>query len=331
MTLRLVVAPGEPLLSTICSAETRRRLEERFEVVWNDEGRNLTPDELGDRLVGASVLVTSWRTPRLTPGMLAAAPTLKAICHAAGTIKSIVPAEAFDRGIAVFSSNLRLAQSVGEYCLAAILTMQRRLPTLDAHMREGLWKSPSTRGRELFGARVGLVGSGATARALLPLLAPFGADVVVHDPYLSSESAASLGVRLVTLAEAMSCEIVSLHAPVTPETTGMITRELLARLPDDALLINAARSAVLDTAALESELRSGRIRAVLDVFDVEPPTLAPWLREAPNVLLTPHVAGNTVQGHEQLVGLAVDDAVEWLESGVKGPTYVDPAVLARSA
>src|SRR5690606_30585216 len=116
-----------------------------------------------------------------------------------------------------------------------------------------------------------------------------------------------LDVRSVSLAEAMTSEIVSLHVPNLPATEGMVTAELLARMPDGALLINSARAASIDPQALTAEILSGRIRAALDVFDPEPAVLSDELRAAPNVLLTPHVAGDTVQGHLALVRHVLDD------------------------
>ncbi|HEX3815091.1 MAG TPA: hydroxyacid dehydrogenase [Mycobacteriales bacterium] len=322
MRQRAVVASGAARLEDVCSAACRDFLEDRFEMSWN-AGGELTAAELTERLPGATVLLTSWGTPSLDERMLDAAPDLRAIGHAAGSVKKLVPESTFDRGIAVFSAGRRIADSVAEFCLASTLTMLRRLPAFDARLRAGQWKDGSLRGQELHGRHIGLIGASSTARAFLRLLAPFDLTVDVYDPYLTAEAAAALGVRKVSLREAMDHEIVSLHVPSTPETAGMIGRELLAALPDGALLINSARGAALDQDALFDELASGRISAALDVYDREPPKLDERIRGAANVLLTPHVAGDTEQGHLALLDFVVRDIVGWLDRQEKGPSFVD--------
>ena len=114
-------------------------------------------------------------------------------------------------------------------------------------------------GEELYGKRVGVVAASLTGRAFIRLLQPFGCDVLVYDPYLSPERAAALGVRLVDdLGELMAtCDVVSNHAPTTPETDGLISAGALARLRDGALFVNTARAAAIDYTALMAELQRG--------------------------------------------------------------------------
>ena len=156
---------------------------------------------------------------------------------------------------------------------------------------------------------MGVVAASLTGRAFIRLLQPFGCDVVVYDPYLSAERAAALGVtRVEDLGELMStCDVVSNHAPTTPETNGMISAEQLARLRDGALFVNTARAAAIDYEALTQQLASGRIRAALDVFPREPLAAGSPLRALPNVLLSPHVAGATVQSRRRLGSAMIDE------------------------
>jgi phosphoglycerate dehydrogenase-like enzyme len=147
----------------------------------------------------------------------------------------------------------------------------------------------------LHGQRVGLVAAGYVGRRVVCLLAPFAVDLSIHDPYLSDRDAAELGARRVDL-EALFAEnrIVSVHAPITPETRHMIGARHLALLREGAILVNTARSWSVDQAALLAELQRGRIWAALDVFDNEPlPQDSPFRRLA-NVVLTPHVAGRSL-------------------------------------
>src|SRR5699024_9986176 len=133
------------------------------------------------------------------------------------------------------------------------------------------------------------------------------------DPYLDEASAHALGVDLSSLTDVMRSEIVSVHVPAVAATTGMITQDLLASMPNGGLLINTSRAAAVDSAALEAEVVSGRLHAVLDVFDIEPPHLGPGLRAATTVLLTPHIAGDSSSGHRALVGYVLQDVLAFLD------------------
>lgn len=320
---RILVAPSPDRLDAVCSVECRALLEQHFDVDWNDTGREFTADELTGRLRGAAALVTSWGTPSLTEEALAQATELRAVAHAAGTVKRLVPRTIFDRGVAVFSAAVRIADTVGEYCLAVTLASLRQLPTHNTRMHAGQWKDMTLLGNSLVGKRIGIIGASSTGRAFIRLLAPFGVDIVVYDPYFTDAAAAAIGVRRAELPEVMQCDVVSVHVPAIPATEGMITRELLARLPDGALFVNSARAASVDEEALYAEISSGRIRAALDVYITEPPTLPEVIRDAPNALLTPHIAGGSREGHQALMETVVRDVIGWLERGESGRTKVD--------
>lgn len=328
--MRALVAPGPERLDDVCSPACRELLQSRFEVLWND-GPELTAADLADRLPGAGVLLTSWGSPSLDERALAAATDLRAVGHAAGSVKKLVPPQIFDRDVAVFSAAGRIAESVAEYCLAATLTLLRRLPQFDARVRNGQWKAAGPRGDELSGRHIGIIGASATARAFLRLLAPFHLDVDVYDPYLGDAAARGLGVRRVPLDAAMSHEIVSIHVPSTPQTHGMIGRHELGLVPDGGIVVNSARGAAVDQEAFFAEIANGRILAALDVYEHEPPTLPEQVAAAPNVLLSPHVAGDTRRGHLALMEYVVRDLIAWLDTGERGPSFVDPRAWATAA
>ncbi|TDE98964.1 hydroxyacid dehydrogenase [Occultella glacieicola] len=313
----------------VCSPATRHWLESTFSVRWGST--ELGVEEVADLVTGADVVLSSWGTPHLDTTLLTAGRTPKTVAHAAGSVKRLVDLDAMAAGTTVFSAGERIALSVGEYCLGAILTLLRRLPQLDRALRDGGWKQPRLRGSELTGRTVGLVGASSTARALIRLLQPFAVDLLVFDPYLTAERAGALGVRRASLIEVMDADIISLHVPSTPETEGLIGADLIARIRPGTILVNSARAATLDGPALTEAILEGRILAALDVFQPEPPTLSAELRAAPNVLLTPHVAGDTIQGHADLSRFVMADVEAWLRDGTRGTSYVDPARLAVSA
>lgn len=311
--LKALVLSPKSRLDEVCSEACRNRLNDYFDTEWNETGRDYTQEELAGLVADAEVIITSWGSPGLTDEILEKAVKLRAIGHAAGTVKHLVPKRIFERGVKVFSAAPRIAQSVGEYCLAALLSSLRYLPTFDAAMREGKWKLPGLKGRELAGSTVGIVSASSTARAFIRLLAPFQVKVLVYDPYLSEEAAERLHVTRASLEEVMSCPIISVHAPKLPATERMLTRELLKRIPDGAVFINSSRGSVLDEQAFLEELQSGRFFAALDVFEKEPLAADSPIRSLPNVLLTPHIAGASVQGHLALMEEVVEDIIRSLE------------------
>ncbi|MHA7271038.1 NAD(P)-dependent oxidoreductase [Arthrobacter sp. HLT1-20] len=318
----------------VCDQQTRTRLEDLFEVRWASD--TLGPDELASLARGSDVLVTSWGTPHLAAGLFDGDDAPSVIAHAAGSIKwlvdgSVLDGSAANRHVTAFSAGTRIAWSVGEYCLAATMTLLRRLPEFDQNTRAGLWQPAGLRGRELRGRRVGIVGASSTARAFIELLRPFQCNIAVYDPYLSLAKARQLGVTLASLGEVTQADIVSIHVPDVPATEGMITAKLIAAMRDNTVVINSSRGLAVDNKALERELARGRLQAALDVYPTEPPRMSKAMLGADNVLLTPHIAGDTLEGHASLVGYVLTDVLQWLEHGTLGAGYVNPATLAFSA
>ncbi|MEU8222329.1 hydroxyacid dehydrogenase [Kribbella sp. NPDC048915] len=341
-TLKLAALISPERAADVIDPDTRALLDDRFEVVWatadhatgpGDVARPpaIRPDAVPELAAGADVLLTSWGTPRLDKQLWSDGAGPKVVAHAAGTVKNLIDPAILDQGVGVFSAGPRIAWSVGEYCLASMLTLARRLPRFDDAIRAGGWKQTAFRGHELAGAQVGIIGASSTARALITLLKPFGCDIVVYDPYLSPERAAELGVRRADLVETAASTFLSIHVPNVPETKGMISRELIAHLPDGAIVVNSSRGPAVDQQALLDHALDGRIHAALDVYDPEPPTFGPTILQSPNLLLTPHIAGDTAEGHLALAGYVITDALRWLEDGTRGPSFVDPAVWSIAA
>lgn len=313
----------------VCSPQARELMEQHFEVSW--AGSDLRPDTVAGLAAGADVLLTSWGTPPLDKAIWADGNGPKVVAHAAGSVKKLIDPAILEQGVAVFSAGSRIAWSVGEYCLGSMLTLARRLPQFDQALRAGGWKQPQLRGGELAGQTVGILGASSTARALIILLEPFGCDVVVYDPYLSAERAKDLGVRTAPLDEVMRCRFVSVHVPDVPETRGLITRKLIEQLPDHAIVVNSSRGPAVDQQALLQHVLAGRLSAALDVYDPEPPSFDPAVLAAPGLLLTPHIAGDTVEGHLALTGYVLADVLRWLDAGVRGPSFVDQASWSIAA
>jgi phosphoglycerate dehydrogenase-like enzyme len=307
---KILFLPRTGLAADILSGSARATLESLGDVVWNEEDRDYTADELAQMLPGAEAVVTSWGSPAFTPELVALGGGLRIVGHAAGSVKHLMPKEGYDRGIVVLSAAAVIADSVAEYTLWAMLSMQRNLYPYDHLMKvERGWKlARQSYAHELYLKKVGIVSASMVGRRVIKLLQPFDCDVMVYDPYLSESASQELGVRLVSLQELFATgDIVSVHAPTTPETEKMIGAQHFRALRDGVLFINTARNWVLDLPALLAELQTGRIRAVLDVFDEEPLPADDPLRDLDNVFLTPHVSGHTNESRARLVEAIADD------------------------
>lgn len=283
------------------------QLREMGEVVLNPFERQFTKDELRAQLHDTGILITHWGAPQVTGDLLAAAPKLRLLAHGAGTVAHIASEAFYERGIPVISANSVMAKYVAESVLAYILSALHRIPQMDRTMHEGSWNRLHGEVQSLSGSEIGLIGLGTVGRNLLDYLRPFHVKVHVYDPYLSENALDSWDyAHICSFEEAMSQPIVSVHAAQTPETFHMISASALSLMPDGGLLINTARGSLVDTQALMEELKTRRIRAVLDVFEKEGEGNAPGeLAQFDNALLQPHMAASAVT--YQMTQAVVDD------------------------
>ena len=301
---KILYLPPADLSREILSPEAISIMEKLGAVVWNELDRNYTSDELLELIPGAAVVITSWGSPIITEEHVAAADELLIVGHAAGSVKTRLAPAGHERGITLLSAADVIAESVAEYTLWAMLSGQRDLLRYERIMKtERGWKP--TRpwfGHCLYAKKVGIVSAGMVGRRVIGLLAPFGCEVMVYDPYLGEEDARLLNVRSVSLAELFAnSDIISVHAPITPETKGMITRAHFRSIRDGVLFINTARAWTLDQDALLAELQKKRFNAYIDVFEPEPLPADHPLRELDNVFLSPHISGHTVESRLRLV------------------------------
>ncbi|WP_093799510.1 hydroxyacid dehydrogenase [Streptomyces sp. Wb2n-11] len=285
-------------------------------------------------LAEAEVLFTCWGATPLTAEVLDAAPNLRAVIHAAGSVKHHVTRACWDRSIAVTSAAAANALPVAEYTLAAILFTGKRV--LHSAARYRVLRADHDWGADLHGAgnhrrTVGIIGASRIGRRVIELLRPFDLAVLLYDPYVTPREAAALGVEPVSLDDLCArSSVVSVHAPQLPATHHMISTRQLAAMPAGATLINTARGSLVDESALLPELVSGRLHAVLDVTDPELPPPDSPLYDLPNVLLTPHIAGSL--GGE--LHRMADQALDELERYAAGRPFADPvhpASLGHSA
>ena len=246
------------------------------------------------------------RTGKITREVIHASPRLRVIAkHGIGVDNVDVPA-ATELKIPVLISASANYRSVAEHALALMLSLAKDIPTLDARVRGGHWDKTSYCGVELFQKGLGLVGFGRIGRRLAELVAPFGMNVMVFDPFMTGE--APPGITRVQEIGALlkAVDIVSLHLPLTARTRHLIGVAELAMMKKTAWLINTARGEIIDQTALIDALKEGIIAAAgLDTFAQEPPEDLDRLCGAGKLVLTPHVGAATA---ESMVRMAVEAA-----------------------
>jgi phosphoglycerate dehydrogenase-like enzyme len=325
----IYVAIPQSLYRALFADASDQLLLKTGDVDYEKESK-LSSAQLAERIGGYDAIVTGWGTPLFNDEVLAKAQRLKVIGHSAGSIKHFLPQPVFDRGIAVTHAAVALAPAVADFSLLLTMSMLRRNWQAHEAMREGIWHRDEL-GDEITGMRVGVVAASYTGRCFIKLLKALEADVWVFDPYLTEQGAAELGVKKVSLEDLLSqCPVISLQAPVTKETTKMIGKKELALIRDGGILVNTARPALLDTAALLKELQSGRISAALDVFDTEPLPEENQYCKLKNVLLSPHLAGASAQSRRRQ-GKTIAEEFSRFFAGEPLKYRIKPEMLATMA
>ncbi|MSU88015.1 hydroxyacid dehydrogenase [Rhodobacteraceae bacterium 2CG4] len=267
-----------------------------------------------------AVIVTGWGAPLLDAAAARALPALRLIAHGAGTLRTIVDPALFDLGIRATNSACANAVPVAEFTLSWILRWNKRLPQFEAAYKASTacfaarGEAPYQRIGNI-GKTIGVIGASRVGRKLMQLLQSFDLDVALYDPLLAASEFPALGARRADLDAVMAADIVSVNAPLLPETRHMIGAAQLARMTDGALLINTARGGLVDHDALLAELRSGRISAVLDVTEPEPlPEGSPFLA-LDNCWLTPHVAGSLGTEIHRMTDSVISEIALFLSEG----------------
>jgi phosphoglycerate dehydrogenase-like enzyme len=257
----------------------------------------------------AEVILSGWGAPEMDGAFLEAAPELRLVLYGAGSIRRLATPALWERGIRITSAYAANAVPVSEYALAAILFSLKRGWHFAFSARRDRALSEQSQVPGAYGSTVGLVSLGMVGRLVRERLRTFDLRVVAHDPYVKSEEARLLDVDLVSLEDLFaSSEVVSLHAPLLPETEGMILGSHLASMKRNATLINTSRGAIVrETEMVEVLKERPDLWAVLDVTHPEPPEPGSRLYDLPNVVLTPHVAGSLGSECRRMGRLVVDE------------------------
>jgi phosphoglycerate dehydrogenase-like enzyme len=263
-------------------------------------------EQLPDSADVVEVVVLPFGVPRSRMPVLANLPRLRLIQLMSAGAERAVPF--VPPGVVLCNARGAHDPAVAEWIMAVILAEVRRLPRFMAAQQAGKWDFATS--RPLAGQHVLIVGYGSIGVAAEKLLTPFGVTVArIARRARAGEPAVSAMEDLPALLP--EADIVIVLVPVTPATTGLVDARFLSQMHDDALLVNAARGSIVDTGALLAELRSGRLRAALDVTDPEPLPAGHPLWSAPGLLLTPHVAGATTDATKRAMAVVRDQLARY--------------------
>ena len=300
----------EKILVTREIPEAGLRLLEGFEVTVLSEN----PPERGELLEavrGAAGILPTVTEQMDAEVMDAAGDGLKVIANMAVGYDNVDVEAATERGVVVTNTPEVLNETTADTAFMLLLAAARRLGEAERLLRSGGWDAWGPKqltGPDVWGKRLGVVGLGRIGQALARRTRGFDMDLVYHDQYRNEEAERELGARYLELDELLrTSDFVSVHTPLTPETTHLIGAEELEKMKPEAVLVNTSRGPVVDEAALADALAEGRIFAAgLDVYEEEP-EVHPKLLELESVVLAPHIGSASIETRDKMAVLAAEN------------------------
>ncbi|HEY3700905.1 MAG TPA: phosphoglycerate dehydrogenase [Acidimicrobiales bacterium] len=268
----------------------------------------LSPTDLRQALVGAHALIVRSATT-VDADALAAGSDLVVVGRAGIGVDNVDVAAATRRGVMVVNAPQSNILSAAEHTMALLLAQARNLPQAHAALIAGKWERSRWEGVELHGKTLGIVGLGRVGALVAQRAHSFGMRLYAYDPYVSTERARQMGVTMTSLEDLVAqADFVTVHLPKTPETLGLIGKDLLTVAKPGLRIINTARGGIVDEDALAEAVRSGRVAgAGIDVFATEPTTASP-LFELDTVVVTPHLAASTREAQDK-AGVTIAEQV----------------------
>ena len=329
--MKISVIIKSSLLPALFSEKALAKLKTLGEVVVH-ESDDLSTEAVKKTLQGADIAITSWHSHPMTEEVLSAAPDLKLLVHAAGSVKPVVTDALWEHNVRVTASTIPLGIGVAECAVGFAIAASKNFFRTNEDIHNGGWDEHRHECRELYEQNVGVISAGFVGRHFIKLMKNFDVNILLYDPFVSEEKAADLGVKKVSLEKLLAeTDILSICAPSIPETYHMINRETLSLMKKDAILINTARGSVVDEIALYEHMKAGNLRySCLDVYDPEPPRADNPLRTLKNVIMTPHLAGLATNGKLR-IGMHVAEEIERFLNGELLKCEVTKQMLPKMA
>jgi phosphoglycerate dehydrogenase-like enzyme len=312
-------------------------LRRRVDVVhesWLDSRRLQDPGELGLRLHTDAIDVLVVEADFVFPEVFEAAPNLRLVGVCRNALNQVDVGAATRHGVAVSHARGRNTNAVAEMTIGLMIALTRRIPQAHYLVSGGGWRDPALgyrelRGREIAGAKVGIIGFGQIGREVARKCIALNARVVAYDPFVPERQMKALGVRKSALASlSRTSDFVTVHAAEAEEARRMLDAAFFARVKSGAYFINTSAGGLVDHSALMEALETGRLAgAALDVFDGHPLPASSPLMSAPNLLLTPHIGGATAETIERHSRIMAGEVERLIDGGqlrfCVNPAYID--------
>jgi len=286
-----------------------------------------TAEELLELIGDADGLIIRSAT-KVTAEVFAKAEKLKVVGRAGIGVDNVDVAAATEHGVVVVNTPEGNNITTAEHAIALMVSLARHIPQATASMKAGKWEKKKFEGMELYNRVLGVVGAGNIGRIVCLRGVGLGMKVLVHDPFITPEAAARLGVELVSFDELLKrSDVITVHVPKTKSTTGLLNKKAFAKCRDGVFVINAARGGIVDEEALLEALNSGKVAgAGLDVFVEEPPPAGHALVAHPNVICTPHLGASTEQAQVNVSVAVAEQVRDFLLNGIVRNSINVPSV-----
>lgn len=314
----LVAIRQDKMFDTFFTKENIELAETLGEIIWLDTTK-ASENELKEKIKDCDTFITCWGSPSLTPEILECAQKLKLLTHLGSTVAPVVCDEVYERGIKVISGFDYYSRSTAEGAVAYMLAALRNIPFYTDRLKnKKIWRETDDYTDGVIYKTVGIVGFGGVGRYVTKMLKSFDAQIKVYDiAEISNKEKECYGITQCGIEEIFStCDIISLHLPYNDSTYHIVDDTLLSKIKKGALLVNTARGAVMDEAALIKHLENGDFGAALDVYEKEPIDMDSPLLSLPNVLMLPHQAGPTVNLRAVITRKLVEESAAFIDKGL---------------
>lgn len=314
----LVAIRQDKIFDTFFTKENIELAETLGEIIWLDTTK-ASENELKEKIKDCDTFITCWGSPSLTPEILECAQKLKLLTHLGSTVAPVVCDEVYERGIKVISGFDYYSRSTAEGAVAYMLAALRNIPFYTDRLKnKKIWRETDDYTDGVIYKTVGIVGFGGVGRYVTKMLKSFDAQIKVYDiAEISNKEKECYGITQCGIEEIFStCDIISLHLPYNDSTYHIVDDTLLSKIKKGALLVNTARGAVMDEAALIKHLENGDFGAALDVYEKEPIDMDSPLLSLPNVLMLPHQAGPTVNLRAVITRKLVEESAAFIDKGL---------------
>jgi D-3-phosphoglycerate dehydrogenase len=280
-----------------------------------DVKTGLTPAEI-ENIIGEYDALVIRSATKVTEEILAAAENLKVVGRAGIGLDNVDIPAATKRGVVVMNTPTGNVITTAEHTIAMMMALTRNIPRGTSTLKAGLWEKKKLQGREVFNKILGVVGLGKIGSIVADRARGLKMQVIVHDPFVTSEQIEKAGFEAVSLEQLYQrADYITVHVPKLKDTIGLLNKAAFEQMKDGVMIINCARGGIVDEADLQEALIAGKVAgAALDVFETEPPGVCPLL-DIDRVICTPHLGASTLEAQTNVAVQVAEQIIAYLKQG----------------